>query len=65
MSATNTVQLEYDDGTIGQYEFDEREVADLTNAAMYGCGWFRFKYCGSVMLVNLAHVLNVRVMPRE
>lgn len=65
MRETKTVQLEYDDGTIGQYEFDEQEVTDLTSAALYGSGWFRFKDGKATMLVNLRHVLNARVMPHE
>lgn len=60
-----TVNIEYDDGTVVQKVFDEHEVADLTDAAMYGCGWFRYHEGDDVVMLNMSHVLCVRVMPRE
>lgn len=60
-----TVNIEFGDGTVVQKVFDEQEVADLTSAAMYGCGWFRYHEGDDVVMLNMSHVLCVRVMPRD
>lgn len=61
----NTVDVEYDDGSAASYRLTDEQVCDLTQAAMYGCGWFRYKEGAKVTMVNLGHATCIEVVPDE
>lgn len=61
----NEVVFEFDDGTVARYEFHDEGVTDITSAALYGNGWFRFTMGKALHLINLAHVLKIEVIPHE
>ncbi len=55
--------VEFDDGTVKRYELSEEEVTDLTSAAMYGSGWFRYRDGEDTTWFNLKGIGSVAVEP--
>ena len=62
---TKAVVFEFDDGSTMEQNLTEEQVCDLTSAAMYGCGWFRYRKNGNTHMVNMNHVHIVTVMADE